>query len=405
MALAVATLAICPPLGLAKTFTTFNEVELFAQNPSGNYYEEHHATSGTGLAQVYAHAALGGSVDAVVRVGASYVTNAGDILEPFSAVTSTRGTVTGNISCVNFEGGTEGSLALDLQQWRFENSAWVLKDAFPVRTWGCPVVSVVVDSFSTSAPFTFEPAGTYRVMLQILARARSTDTSQATVDFCASGTVRCGVSPENVQLQEIAVPNQAPYARFNDQSFWYVTAVEEGVRVTGRACDIDGTTVEIKMRILGFPGETTTPIGAVCGNGFHDFTPVAPGFYTGVAEGLDNEGALGRDLGECRITVFPTDPIPSGFPNLSQYQPASTFSIQSLMAEDDSVIANRVTVDGQIVSDTLSGMVPLVGSDLASISYDLQSGQASVTLDGVLNWSGVVAPAPDAVGWWDVHPV
>jgi hypothetical protein len=400
--LLVTTLA--SPLGLAKTFTAFPNEEHFAQNASGNFYSEQLVTPNTGHVQVFAHGALAGTVEAVVRVGGTYVTNTGDIITPYNALVSTHGVLQGSINCVNFDGGTEGSLNLELQQWRLEGPVWVLKDVQPVRSWGCPLVSLVVDSFSVDRPMTFQPGSTYRVMLQVLARARSTDASQATVDFCESGTVRCGVSPESVQLQEITIPNKPPYARFNDQSFWYVDALEDGVDVTGRACEIDGTTVRITLRILGF-GETTTSIGAVCGDGTHHFMPLVPGFYTGMAEGLDNEGGLGQDPGEVLVTIFPVGSLPPGFPDLSQFSPTSSFGIVTLLAPDESVLASRVTVDGVTISDGLTGLQPPVGSYLADIEYDLQAGQAAVTLDGLLRWSGLVVPVSDPVGWWDIRPL
>lgn len=396
---------LAAPLGLAKTFTSFPEYEQLAQNASGTFYAEQSVSSSSGHAQVYAHGALGGRVESVARMGVVFVTNAGDTIQPYQSLLSTHGSLRGTISCVNFNGGTEGSINLDLQQWRLENAVWVLKDTEPVTSWSCPFVSIVLDNFAADRVFTFQPASTYRIMLQVLARATSADTSQATVDFCESGSVRCGVSPEYVQLQDLIVPNQAPFAHFQDDSFWYVDALSDGVTVTGRACDADGTTTTVTVRVVGSPGETTTAVNAICGNGSHHFTPLIPGFYPGVAEGGDNEGAKGQDVGECRVTIFPIDVIPQGFPDLGQFAPASSFAIDSLIAADESILANRVIVDGQTVLNTLGGVVPPLGSHVATITYDLGASQAAVSLDGTPRWSGLVVPEDDPAGWWDIRPL
>jgi len=406
MTLGISFLALLAAPGLSKEFSTFDYGDESTPVSFGNFDAQHEVRAPAGLMNLYSTATVSGGADVVGRIGATYALNAGDLLSPFTAFTTTSGTAVGELACINLNPGTEASLALALQKWHEVDGNWIVEQTAFVDEWRCPLVTLVnYEPFNGGGTFTYEPGETYRIIVEALARSRANNGSQAITDFCDANALNCGSVniPGHLIIDRIQIPNQTPVALFHDQTVWYVDAVVNGgVVVTARGCDVDGSVQSVLIKV--FLTETATPATGVCANGQHVFNPPAPAIYAGTVFVTDDENVTGGDVGVVQVTLLPPlASAPAGFPDLAAFSPRSTALVETWMDGRGGIEAHRLVVDGIVRSDTRTGHETV--DHAASVYYDLTSGQASVVVDGHTTWAGAVAPALPGHAWWDVQPV
>lgn len=404
VAVAIAATAASFPMVEAKTFAPrYDVAEHEFKNVMGLFKGRAHFNRDTGTIMVYSHSIGAAQGDTIIRMGGLYPTNSGDLLGSYSAAVSIDVSTIAQVACPVHIGGIKGELSITLQKWRLVSNVWKAEEEATVKTYSCVVFGHINERIQTSRTFTFNAGQSYRVVAEVEASTVAQGVVESLVDAC--GNVEgCGIDSHKVTLHSIVVPNQAPKARANPSTVWYVNALL-GASASGRGCDPDVRLASVKVSVDGH-SSTTTSTTQTCLTATHTFTPAAPGSYTVRTVSKDNENAFSAEsTNNVNVNLLPTvlASVP-GFPDLSQVTRdmlGNYVTVETYVGSDETVRAYRVTAGGIVRLNTMGSYVAQTGDRFAVTENDRLLGTATTTVGGVQKWSGAVVENGE---WWQFVP-
>lgn len=361
----------------------------------------------------------------VATLGSYYPINSGPTLnEPFSAPFTLMGVAEGRLYCSSpsSDDAYRGSAWIEAKAQRDVQvgAGWErLEDIqFYFRSQQChrlqTIDTPVADGLAfTSDSVSFEPGRVYRLVLEGRVGWYGGYLGGVGIaDFCSDSTYCQGVNGptgnDQVRLNSISIPNQAPRGSFYSTSRWYVDNLLAMTSIGGVVCDYDGlivsTTVSVDGLTLLADSSASTSASRACVELRFNTRFAAPGTYSGVISGRDDEGAEGRNGGRVSVTVLPMGPVAGmlGLEAIPEEALGPSVDLVAVAGPEGTIRGARIASGGIVLADTLP-LLPGLHDRHIRVLYDRAGAQASILLDGATVWTGAVQRS--GAGWWEIEPL
>ncbi|MFA5862134.1 MAG: hypothetical protein WDA16_10615, partial [Candidatus Thermoplasmatota archaeon] len=242
--LSVALVALLVPFASATTFAPAYQYGGWYETVDWGINGEYEKVDTTNGVMGIGVGAFQGEQDRFTWMGGQYNTN-GDggrgLLGTYQATVSAHVKAKGHMTCIQGFGGNAASLTLSLRQLQWTGSQWQEINKWQLNNWDCKFISIINDDSTYTQNMWFEAGKTYAVLVEAKGYAYSILQAEAYVDFCSSSFWHCGTGDEQINLFNIAVPNQAPKARADGGEGLFVLDAVNGHTFTGSTCDPDGS--------------------------------------------------------------------------------------------------------------------------------------------------------------------